>query len=311
VTLVVGLGTVPAATWGGTAGGHLGQQVAQWRGQPVVLDRGFPGVPAHVPWAVDRAHLPVLIWVSVLVGLVAGGCVVLARPWARFGLARMTLAARRLLPLRLVAFLERAHEHELLRVTGGSYQFWHIRMQERLVATAAPESPPSKLRKMWPAVTVGVVSLAAIAALIMIGTAQPPSCPDTGVSELDRVTSRVADGGTSECLGLVSDSTALGLPTIKSDHISASYPFDTYLVVGEFDRMTSPQRAALRLKLPRPDFTIKYIELSDPIPSMAVVPELARELMETKNGIGWRKEEGPFYGMTALVENGEVRVVEW
>jgi hypothetical protein len=310
VTLLVGLSTVPAATWGGTAGGHLGQQLAAWLGQPVVLDHGFPGVPAHVPWRVDQAHLPALIWASAVVGLVAGGCVLLARPWARFGLARMTLAAMRRLPLRLVAFLEQAHEHELLRVSGESYQFWHIRMQERLVATAAPEAPPSTLRKMWPSVTAGVISLAAIVVLIMIGTGQPPACPDTRVAELDQVASRVAAGGKSACLGLVSDSTALGLPAMKSDNIfGGSAAFYTYLVVGEFDRMTSQQRAALPIKRSHPGVAITYVELSDPIPSVGVVPELTRELMETKVGTSWR--EGPIYGMTALVVNGEVRVVRW
>lgn len=307
VALVVGAGTVSAATWGGTAGGHLGQQLAQWRGQPVVLDRGFPGAPAHVPWVVDRAHLPSLVWVSVVAGLIAGGCALLARPWAQFGLARVNLAVKRRLPLRLVAFLDRAHEHELLRIAGGHYQFWHIRMQERLVATAPPEPPPGRLRKAWPAITAGALAVAAVGGLIVIGIAQPRSCPDTGVAALDRVTSRVAAGWASACLGLVVDPPALGLQAVEPDDILIPY-----LVVGEFDRMTPQQRAALPAKPPRRDLPIKYIELSDPIPSVDVVPELARELMaNTGAAYRWLAEEGPFPGVTALVENGTVRLIEW
>jgi hypothetical protein len=307
VALVVGLGTLLAATWGGTVGGHLGLQVAQWRGSPVALDRGFPVTPAHVPWTIDRVHLPALIWLSVVTGLVAGGCVLLSRPWARFGLARLSLAATGQLPLELVAFLDRAHEHELLRISGGSYQFWHIRMQERLVATAPPQSPPSSLRKMLPAATAGVVSLAAIAALIVIGVAQPPSCPDTGAGELDRVTSRVAAGNSSACLGLV---TAAYLPEQATDE-ATDYSVN-YLVVAQFDRMTSRQRASLLARVAQSHKVVKYLELADPIPSADVVPALASELMRIRYPYNsWRNEGVALPGMTVMVENGDLRVVEW
>ncbi|WP_326948641.1 hypothetical protein OG439_07590 [Amycolatopsis sp. NBC_01307] len=307
VAMVVGVGTLPAAVWGGTVGGHLGQQLAQWRGQPVVLDRGFPGTPAHVPWVVDGAHLPALIWVSVLVGLAGGGAALLARPWAQFGFTRVNLSVTRRLPLRLMAFFERAHEHELLRVSGGSYQFWHIRLRERLVATAGPEPASGKLRKGWPAITSGVVSVAAIAALIMVGIAQPRSCPSTGIGELDRVTSRVAAGPASACLGLVSDAAVLGLPPGGTGSV------ETYLVVGEFDRMTPRQRAELSVKPGDSGVTVTYIELVDPIPSPDVVPMLAGEVLAaTSDEYRARVTVGLVSGMTALVEeNGQVRVTQW
>jgi len=77
--------------------------------------------------------------------------------------------------------------------------------------------------------------------------------------------------------------------------------------------MTQRQRSALRIKPPHPNFKIKYIQLADPIPSVEVVPVLARQLMATTTDKAdtWRVENGPFYGMTAVVENGKLRVVEW
>ncbi|MCR6489603.1 NACHT domain-containing protein [Amycolatopsis sp. OK19-0408] len=294
VAVVVALGAVPAATWGGVVGRHVGQQLAQWRGKPVVLDRSFFGGPSHLPWVVDRAHLPSLAWVSFVIGLLAGACVLFARPWARFGFARVNLAVSRRLPLNLMRFLDQAHEHGLLRVSGGSYQFRHIRMQERLVITARPAVSRRAWRKKLSAVTAGVLFVGAIAAIVVVGAAQPPSCPDSGIAELDRV----AAGPASACLGFVENPGLLGLPSLNTGPIK--------LVVGEFDRMSPQERGKVADQARELGGDLRFIELSDPLPSADVVPTLLPELLNTIDGAF-----GPYRRYHATVHNGVVEITEW
>ena len=72
----------------------------------------------------------VVVLPSVSVALL----VLLTRAWPRFVVARAMLAARGHLPWRLLTFLADARKRELLRQSGGMYQFRHIRLQERLAA---------------------------------------------------------------------------------------------------------------------------------------------------------------------------------
>jgi hypothetical protein len=99
------------------------------------------------------------------------------------------------------------------------------------------------------------------------------------MAELDRATARVSAGPASACLGFIADPIPFGLSPVGSNN----GPATTYLVVGEFDRMTPAQRATLPAKAP-PGFSIKYFELADPIPSADAVPELTRQLMELTDG---------------------------
>ena len=62
-------------------------------------------------------------------GLAVGG---FGSAWPQWLIARYWLAAYRRLPLRLIAFLDDAHHRGVLRQTGASYQFRHIKLQRRL-----------------------------------------------------------------------------------------------------------------------------------------------------------------------------------
>jgi hypothetical protein len=65
-----------------------------------------------------------------------------ATVWGRYLVAKTWLALRRQVPWRLMAFLDDAHRHGVLRRAGPVYQFRHARLQEHLVAQAqAPRVP--------------------------------------------------------------------------------------------------------------------------------------------------------------------------
>jgi hypothetical protein len=53
-----------------------------------------------------------------------------------FRLAVALLASRRLLPFRLMRFLDHAHRLGLLRVVGAAYQFRHAELQDHLAPPA-------------------------------------------------------------------------------------------------------------------------------------------------------------------------------
>jgi len=102
-TLVVGLAGVLA--FGGTTGGLIG-----------ALGVGLRGG----------------LGVGLGVGLMGGLGVGFVGVWGRFLLVRALLAVRGHAPLRLMAFLQEAHDRGVLRQAGGVYQFRHARLQDRL-----------------------------------------------------------------------------------------------------------------------------------------------------------------------------------
>jgi hypothetical protein len=59
-----------------------------------------------------------------------------ATVWGRYLVAKTWLALQRRVPWRLMAFLDDAHRHGVLRRAGPVYQFRHARLQEHLVARA-------------------------------------------------------------------------------------------------------------------------------------------------------------------------------
>ncbi|MBB2946871.1 hypothetical protein FB565_006639 [Actinoplanes lutulentus] len=65
---------------------------------------------------------------------------VLFTAWGRFTIARCWLALRGHLPWRLMPFLSDAHRRGLLRQSGGTYQFRHARLRERLLSHQHAES---------------------------------------------------------------------------------------------------------------------------------------------------------------------------
>ena len=68
----------------------------------------------------------VVFWVLLPIAVVLTGA------WGQFCVARAVLFASRKTPLRLMRFLNEAHERGILRQSGGVYQFRHNFLQEHL-----------------------------------------------------------------------------------------------------------------------------------------------------------------------------------
>ncbi|WP_314220772.1 NACHT and WD40 repeat domain-containing protein [Streptomyces zaehneri] len=72
-------------------------------------------------------------------GVVLALLILLTRAWPRFLLTRLVLGAQRRLPWQLMRFLADARQRQLLRQSGGTYQFRHVRLQERLASRSLAE----------------------------------------------------------------------------------------------------------------------------------------------------------------------------
>ena len=96
--------------------------------------------------------------------------------WARYHDARLRLAARGRLPWRTRSFLADAHQRGVLRQTGATYQFRHIRLQQQLAAGYSP----------WPHPLIPVAAWASerlprLRAFLALQAAQPGNgAPDPG-----------------------------------------------------------------------------------------------------------------------------------
>ncbi|WP_187313437.1 hypothetical protein [Actinosynnema mirum] len=90
-------------------------------------------------------------------------------PWVRFRSAQTLLALRGRLPWRMIRFLGDAHSREVLRQSGGSYQFRHDLVQAHLT-TARPRSRPPRSGRIRRAVhtTIAILLLAVTAATITV-----------------------------------------------------------------------------------------------------------------------------------------------
>ncbi|SDN03553.1 NACHT domain-containing protein [Streptomyces sp. cf386] len=106
----------------------------------------------------------------VLPGMLFALLVLLSRAWPRFVLVRLWLAASGKLPWRLMAFLTDARSREILRQSGGAYQFRHIRLQEALAARRTYEEPRPTPRRPESVVVRRRVVLAAGVAVAATGT---------------------------------------------------------------------------------------------------------------------------------------------
>lgn len=65
-------------------------------------------------------------------GVIIGGLGLLSRAWGAFAFARLWLALRGHLPLRLMRFLDDAHQRGVLRRSGTVYQFRHERLHDHI-----------------------------------------------------------------------------------------------------------------------------------------------------------------------------------
>lgn len=245
--IVVGALTIATATLGAALGGHLGQRFTSTEHGPVVVNLDLPPLQTHVPWLLDRAGLPGLVVQHSLPFVVLFAVAVLAtRAWTRFLVARAVLALTGRLPWRLMRFLADARERGLLRVAGGGYQFWHVRLQERLVMTAANRRPRKRLPR---AAVAGIAVLPALVVVAVASSAEPPDCQDTGWSEVDSRMARVTYQGVTGCFASIANDWRR-LQQHQADEpmlekiaqiqpLPSDRTFDQVTVVGDFHTVNS------------------------------------------------------------------------
>jgi hypothetical protein len=83
--------------------------------------------------------LTAALTVGLTQGLTYGLMIGLSRTGSyAVSLASVQLAVERRTPMRLMRFLGDAHQRNVLRAVGPSYQFRHARLQDRLAATVSP-----------------------------------------------------------------------------------------------------------------------------------------------------------------------------
>ncbi|MFF3501855.1 hypothetical protein [Streptomyces sp. NPDC003247] len=71
-------------------------------------------------------HIGTQLWLPL------GAAALALSAWGRFTVARFWLAATGRMPWRLMTFLEDAHRRGLLRQSGASFEFRHVRLQSHL-----------------------------------------------------------------------------------------------------------------------------------------------------------------------------------
>lgn len=247
--LLVGLLTFFSATIAATIGGHLGQRVAMVIGLPTVADLHLPSLRTHVPWRPPPEGLTALVEMSVLLVVAFGLSMLVTRTWTRFLVARTVLAGLGLLPWRVERFLADARERGVLRGAGGYYQFGHIRLQERLIATAVADRS-RKSRRAWRLGAAGVAGTVVLTAVALLAAAEPAGCRPTGVPGLDHRMARPVEGEVSGCFGYLTrdewhvlaktepDSALLtqigSVHPVPDDSVEPNV-YDHVFIVGQFD----------------------------------------------------------------------------
>ncbi|WP_133907000.1 NACHT domain-containing protein [Actinophytocola oryzae] len=191
--------------------------------QGVAGSYGLVGV-AEFPSPAEELDIdgvwPMIGTVAVVPFLSVASLTLSTRAWPRFVVARVVLAATGRLPWRLLAFLADSRKLGLLRQSGGTYQFRHVRLQQRLALPSEDESDPHSGPTRHPTRRRRVVAAAAVMALAATGvvtlvTYNHLRCApafSTG-SEVDQ---RRVSGGVDECVGVVPETVLNGM--------AATYP---------------------------------------------------------------------------------------
>lgn len=242
---VVGLLGMPALMLAMWIGSVLGQGVAGGFGMSGVNDTM---TTADLDLRDDDLTLPALIATAVMLpGVVVALLVLLTRAWPRFLVARAVLAARGRLPLRLMAFLADARDRDLLRQSGGVYQFRHIRLQERLATQplAAPPAPavlaPARATthaRRWAVPGAAMLLLVGLGAVTLV-TANHLGCKPWHQLPHAAVQTRAFTDGQSECLGIVPQAEWAGLTL-------TSHGSESGTAVDLFNRLTQGNEEARR-----------------------------------------------------------------
>ncbi|MBB4746726.1 NACHT and WD40 repeat domain-containing protein [Actinoplanes lobatus] len=148
VAVVVVVAVMPCLAVGMTAGALAGSMAsggAGWPGRFAPLEVFAVTVAKLSPDSAKDARN--LIGFLLLCGTLLAALVLLTTAWFRFQVVRATYAIRGILPWRLTRFLEDARNREVLRQTGGVYQFRHIRLQERLADQQVARPEPVRVRR--------------------------------------------------------------------------------------------------------------------------------------------------------------------
>jgi hypothetical protein len=232
--VVAGLLSPPITLAAVFTGQVLGRGLAGWVGESG--DGDLSGVVKSVT---APTGIALLITVSMLVVAVL---VFMSRAWARFVVARTVLAVRGQLPWKLLAFLADARSRGLLRQSGGTYQFRHVRIQERLATPVEASAPPARERRRRRAVPVGLAVVLGATAVVTLTTANHLRCEPVlhlG-TDFDRV--RVYDDGVQSCIGVLAPS--------DLDRLAASEEAVARLREGNERAEDEPGATTIALALP-------------------------------------------------------------
>ncbi|MBD0844772.1 hypothetical protein [Streptomyces sp. TRM68416] len=151
--VVAALGAFPAVVAGLVAGYLMNAILTGWSGEPNLTEL--------VPYAFDvipgsRPVWPTVATISGVVGVTIALLTCLTRAWPRFAVATLILAIGGQLPWRPMRFLADARARELLRQSGGTFQFRHARLQERLVEQPYAHGPLIRARKVKIAIAMAL-----------------------------------------------------------------------------------------------------------------------------------------------------------
>lgn len=131
--VMLGIGVLTAWLIGMFTGDYLLRTLIDWPQWPGGAQWNLL-VQEH--WTDTTERFESLRGMTAVLGAMSGAFLALVllatRAWSRFVVVRLWLAARGVLPWRLMGFLADARRREILRQTGGVYQFRHIRLQETL-----------------------------------------------------------------------------------------------------------------------------------------------------------------------------------
>lgn len=244
-----------------------------WAGSPTFAHLSADS-DTYITGMLSRSRAVRIGQVFILPGVVTTLLILLSRAWTRFLIARFLLAVRGHLPWRLMGFLADARDRGLLRQSGGSYQFRHIRLQEQLArnapastantvgrrpahpATEAPAAATTR-RKVLVAgsVTVaaavvarGAVALPADRSLAVLTDVEPAWTSGSVVFSHDgRTVATLDDDGV---IRLHSRRSARLISTVRPDRYvypqrMTFSPDDRHLIVGYADRKNRRQALGL------------------------------------------------------------------
>lgn len=249
--LFVGLMAVPFATVLSAFGGYFGQRVAVWVGVPAVVEFRLPlkhSVPWEVSWAGSDGMVVTSLWLAVVFGFAVLG----TRTWTWLLVLRAVLAVSRRLPWRLLRFLEDGRQRGVLRGSGGYYQFGHVVLYERIIATAVVEKPRAGRRWARP-VVAAVAGVVLVAGMVSVGWSAPADCGavewEGGVDwpELDQRIAREVADEQSGCFALVHEDewdklaqahgTQEELAEVQAAQPPGGFGYQRLVIAGEFDRV--------------------------------------------------------------------------